>query len=73
MKDILASQNTLIEELNHIKRGQLKRLKRQGVSTKVSMVYLTIVQESHYIVSFTTNLVKVSRRFQETETDYELE
>lgn len=65
LRDILTSSNELTTELNRIKRVQLKRLKQQGVSTKVSMVYLTIIQESQNIVSFTTNLVKVSRRFQE--------
>ncbi len=65
LRDILISSNELTIELNRIKRVQLKRLKQQGVSTKVSMVYLTIIQESQNIISFTTNLVKVSRRFQE--------
>jgi len=73
LKAILVSQNNLLGELNHIKRAQLKRLKKQGVSTKVSMIYLTIIQESQNIVSFTTNLVKVSRRFQEPELESEFE
>lgn len=69
LKEILFSQNYLLGELNHIKRAQLKRLKRQGVSTKVSMIYLTIIQESQNIVSFTNNLLKVSRRFQKVEPE----
>ena len=66
LKDILLSSNELTTELNRIKRVQLKRLKKQGVSTKVSMVYLTIIQESQNIVLFASNLVKVSRRFQKS-------
>ena len=65
LKDILLSSNELTTELNRIKRVQLKRLKKQGVSTKVSMVYLTIIQESQNIVLFASNLVKVSRRLQD--------
>ena len=33
-------------------------------STKVSMVYLNMVQEAQNVVSFTANLLKVSRKFQ---------
>jgi phosphate/sulfate permease len=66
LKDVLLSSNELTTELNRIKRVQLKRLKQQGVSTKVSMIYLTIIQESQNIVLFASNLVKVSRRFQKS-------
>ena len=61
--------NALSNELNRIKRMQLKRLKLEGVSTKVSMVYLTIIHESKNIVLFTTNLTKVSRKFQGEEVE----
>ncbi|MDY4528299.1 MAG: hypothetical protein SPE11_10380, partial [Parabacteroides sp.] len=55
----------LTEELIALKRAELKRIQGQsGSSTKVSMVYLNMVQEAQNIVSFTCNLIKVSRKFQ---------
>lgn len=64
LKQLVLTHNQLSTELNLIKRSQLKRLKTQGVSTKVSMIYLTIIHESKNIVSFCNNLTKVSRKFQ---------
>ncbi|MDD4848256.1 MAG: inorganic phosphate transporter [Bacteroidales bacterium] len=58
-------EKEIIDELTLIKRRQLKRIKEEQASTKVSMVYLTIIQESMDIVSYTTNLVKVCRKFQQ--------
>ncbi len=50
---------TLLEQ-----QGELKRIQGQTGSTKVSMVYLNMVQETQNVVSFTSNLIKVSRKFQ---------
>ncbi|MGM9759932.1 MAG: inorganic phosphate transporter [Parabacteroides sp.] len=54
----------LTEELVALKRAELKRIQGQSGGTKVSMVYLNMVQEAQNIVSFTCNLIKVSRKFQ---------
>lgn len=69
LQDLVLRSNQLSIELNRIKRSQLKRLKTQGVSTKVSMIYLTIIHESKNIVSFCNNLTKVSRKFQITQRE----
>ena len=47
-----------------VKKEELKRIQGQSGSTKVSMVYLNMVQEAQNVVSFTANLLKVSRKFQ---------
>ena len=61
----------LTEELIALKRAELKRIQGQsGSSTKVSMVYLNMVQEAQNIVSFTCNLIKVSRKFQKEWSGY---
>lgn len=52
------------EQLLQMKRSELKRLQKQSGSVRVSIIYLTLIQESHNIVSFTVNLMKVSRKFQ---------
>lgn len=54
----------LTDQLTALKKGELKRIQGQTGSTKVSMVYLTMVQEAQNVVSFTANLLKVSRKFQ---------
>lgn len=57
--------NNLNNELSHLKREELKRIQSQAGSIKVSMVYLTMIQEAQNIVNYTINLLKVSRKFQQ--------
>jgi phosphate/sulfate permease len=64
MDDLIAESLDLTSRLTALKKGELKRIQGQSGSTKVSMVYLTMVQEAQNIVTFTANLVKVSRKFQ---------
>lgn len=64
LDDVLAESVTLTSQLTALKKGELKRIQGQSGSTKVSMVYLNMVQEAQNVVSFTANLVKVSRKFQ---------
>ena len=60
--------NDLNGQLSHLKREELQRIQSQSGSIKVSMVYLTMIQEAQNIVTYTINLMKVSRKFQvETE------
>lgn len=64
MEELVAESAALNNRLMGLKKGELKRIQGQTGSTKVSMVYLTMVQEAQNIVSFTGNLIKVSRKFQ---------
>ena len=57
--------NKLSAGLAQLKRSELKRLQSQTGSIKVNMVYLTMIQETQNVVSYTTNLLKVSRKFQQ--------
>ncbi|MEG1543223.1 MAG: inorganic phosphate transporter [Tannerellaceae bacterium] len=61
---LLNESLTLSNQLTALKKGELKRIQGQSGSTKVSMVYLNMVQEAQNVVSFTGNLLKVSRKFQ---------
>ena len=56
--------NDLNGQLSHLKREELQRIQTQVGSIKVSMVYLTMIQEAQNIVTYTINLMKVSRKFQ---------
>ena len=59
-EELIAESITLMNQLTALK----KRIQGQSGSTKVSMVYLNMVQEAQNVVSFTANLLKVSRKFQ---------
>lgn len=54
----------LQSELTRLKKEELKRIQGQSGSTKVSMVYLNILQETTNVVNFSCNLIKVSKKFQ---------
>lgn len=62
--DLIAESVDLTAKLTLLKKEELKRIQGQSGSTKVSMVYLNMVQEAQNVVSFTANLLKVSRKFQ---------
>lgn len=64
MDDLIAESVDLTAKLTFLKKEELKRIQGQSGSTKVSMVYLNMVQEAQNVVSFTANLLKVSRKFQ---------
>lgn len=59
--------NKLNGQLAHLKREELQRIQSHTGSIKVSMVYLTMVQEAQNVVTYTSNLLKVSRKFQAEE------
>lgn len=56
--------NDLNAQLSHLKREELQRIQTQTGSIKVSMVYLTMIQEAQNVVTYVINLMKVSRKFQ---------
>lgn len=64
MDDLIAESVDLTAKLTLLKKEELKRIQGQSGSTKVSMVYLNMIQEAQNVVSFTANLLKVSRKFQ---------
>ena len=68
MDDLIAESVDLTAKLTLLKKEELKRIQGQSGSTKVSMVYLNMVQEAQNVVSFTANLLKVSRKFQKEDS-----
>lgn len=63
-EELIHSGDTIINTLALLKKGQLKRIQSQESSLKISILYLTILQETQNIMAYTTNLLKVSRKFQ---------
>ena len=64
MDEEIRRANDLNGKLSQLKRHELQRIQSQTGSVRVSMVYLTMVQEAQNVVTYTINLMKVSRKFQ---------
>ncbi|NDV65637.1 inorganic phosphate transporter [Bacteroides sp. 224] len=64
LKEDIRLSNTLNNQLSALKREELQRIQSQNNSIKVSLVYLTMLQEAQNVVTYTINLMKVSMRFQ---------
>lgn len=63
-KELVQESVLLSKDLVLLNKEELRRLQGQTGSTKVSMVYLNMIQETKNVVLFSSNLVKVSRKFQ---------
>lgn len=60
--NFFANNEEFLEDFHTMKRKQLKRIQLYQQSTKASLVYISIVQETQTIVSYTTNIMKVNRK-----------
>ena len=63
MEEEIRRANDLNGQLSQLKRKELQRIQSQSGSIRVSMVYLTMVQEAQNVVTYIINLMKVSRKF----------
>lgn len=61
-RHIYANNEEFLEDFHNMKRKQLKRIQLYQQSTKASLVYISIVQETQTIVTYTTNIMKVNRK-----------
>jgi phosphate/sulfate permease len=61
----ISESNVINNQLSVLKREELKRIQRQSGSIKVSMVYLTMLQETQNVVTYTINIMKVTKKFQQ--------
>ena len=64
MFSLVDEANSIRDELTQLKKEELKRVQGQSGSTKISMIYLNILQETTNVVAFSCNLLKVSKKFQ---------
>ena len=67
LADDIRMSNTINNKLSGIKREELQRIQNQKGSLKVSLVYLTILQEAQNVVTYTINIMKVSKKFQQND------
>jgi phosphate/sulfate permease len=61
----IRASNVINNQLSILKREELKRIQSQSGNIKVSMVYLTMLQETQNVVTYTINIMKVSKKFQQ--------
>lgn len=66
--NLVDGQVLVIQYLHDIKKKQLKRLKNEKASTKVTMLYISILQETKSIVLQVVNIIKAQRDFMIDET-----
>lgn len=64
INEMIARSNIIINHLALLKKNELKRIQGRGSSIKIGMVYLTVIQESQNVMSYSANLLKVSKKFQ---------
>lgn len=66
LSNLVSESGMLSNKLTQYKKGELKRIQQDNgnSSTKTSLLYLTILHELQNVLMFTTNLIKVSRKFQ---------
>lgn len=63
-RELVLESSALNKDLVRLNKEELRRLQGQTGSTKVTMVYLNMIHETKNVVLFSTNLMKVSRKFQ---------
>lgn len=61
--EIIEIQHDLLDKLANYKKKQIKRIKREEVGTKNSLLYFTILNESKNLVLNAINLLKAQRDF----------
>lgn len=64
LEEEIGRAGNLNDRLLQLKHKELQRIQDQLGSIRVSIVYLTMIQEAQNVVNYVINLMKVSRKFQ---------
>ena len=56
-------KSALLDDINKIQKRQLKRIKKQAVGTKNSLIYLSTLNETKNLILYCVNLLKAQRDF----------
>jgi phosphate/sulfate permease len=65
-EDIRKKKVVILNLVDNLQRKQLKRIKKQEVSTRNSVLYLNILTETKSLVLFSVSLIKSDRNFYKT-------
>lgn len=69
LKDILNHQQEILDDLNKLRKTQIKRIKDAKTGTKNSILYLGLLNEIKNLILQTINLLKSQRDFQLSQRD----
>lgn len=61
--DLKAKKDELIEEINSLRKKQIKSIKKGGSGTKVSLAFLDLMTESKNIILFSFNVIEAYKEF----------
>lgn len=65
LDNLTKQQKKLLEEINKLQKKQYKRIKRQESGTKISVLYIDILNESKNLLLHSVNMIKAQRDFLE--------
>ncbi len=65
MNELIKKQKKLRDEIYKLQKGQLKRIKRQESGTKISILYIGILNESKNLLLHSVNMIKAQKDFLE--------
>lgn len=65
IKELEKKRNELIDDINSLRKKQIKSIKKQGSGTKVSLVFLDLMTESKNMLLFVTNVIQANYDFVE--------
>jgi Na+/phosphate symporter len=60
-----SDQQEIFDMINKLKKNQIKLLKKAGPGTKISLLYMDILSETKNLVSYTVNVLKSARDFED--------
>lgn len=63
--ELIIKQKKLLEEINKLQKRQYKRIKRQESGTKISILYIGILNESKNLLLHSVKMIKAQRDFLE--------
>ncbi len=71
MEDVLELQSQIIELINKSIKSLIKSLKKESLSTKSSLLFMEILNESKTLSLYLINLIKAQRDFVQSGQDEE--
>jgi Na+/phosphate symporter len=63
IEELEQKRDQLIDDINTLRKKQIKSIKKQGAGTKVSLVFLDLMTESKNMLLFVTNVIQANHDF----------
>lgn len=69
IEDVFDQQQVILEKIQKFRKGLIKSLKKEALSTKSSMLFMEILNESKNLVLYIINVLKAERDFVQYENE----